>query len=295
MLTITTASAWGITGAQFLWGYAALGAATAAGVWQAYRQALGPPAGPTEPVPELSVGQIGVLNDGPDCAITAAAARLYYDGLVRGTSGTLAATGELDATADPIEREVFETVSRESWLSVDEIRARVRGSAGMQALTEQMTTAGLVLDEPRARRVRLLWIVPAFVTAVGALRILAGLAAGRPILVLCVMTAVAGLATAWLFTLSPAATQRGKDMLERLRGEHERGALPSQPSATQIALTAALFGAGTLWLAESAIASALGVPREEDPSVGSGNGSGSGGCGGGCSGGGGCGGCGGCG
>ena len=145
---------------SFSSGYGALCAATAVGVWQAYRQALGPPAGPLDPLPELGVCQIGLINEGPDCATTAAAARLYYDGLVRGENGTLAATGELDATAEPIEREVFETVSREPWLSVDQLRDRVRESPTMRALREQLTRSGLLLDASQARRVRLLWIVP---------------------------------------------------------------------------------------------------------------------------------------
>jgi len=216
MLATTTAGTWGITGAQFLWGYGALCAATAAGVWQAYHRTYGPPASPIEPLPELSVCQIGVLNEGPDCAITAATARLYYDGLVRGTDGTLVATGELDATAYPIEREVFETVSREPWLSVDEMRGRVRESAVMRSLTQQLTRTGLLLDEKAARPLRLLWVLPALVTSLGVLRILAGLADGRPILVLAVMTAAAGLATAWVVFMRPAATRRGQDVLERL-------------------------------------------------------------------------------
>ncbi len=288
MLVTTTAGTWGITGAQFLWGYGALCAASAVGLWHAYRQALGPPAGPLDPLPDLTVSEIGLLNDGPGCAITAATARLYYDRLVTGTDDTLAVTGELDASADPVEREVHETVRREPWLSVAEILARVQESATMQTLSEQLTRSGLLLDERQARRIRLLWIVSALVTAIGVLRILAGLAEGRPILVLGVMTAVAGLASARLFFLWPEATQRGQDVLERLRGASDP--LERQSSSTQIALTAALFGAGTLWLAESAIASALGVPREDDPSVGTSGSGGGGGCGGGC---GGCGGCGG--
>ena len=299
MLVTTTAGTWGITGAQFLWGYGALCAATAAGMWHTYRRALGPPAGPLDPVPELPVCQIGLLNEGPDCATTAAAARLCYDGILRAEDGTLAATGELDATADPIEREVFATVSREPRLSARELRDRVANSATMVMLREQMTRAGLLLDEPQTRVLRHLWIVPALVTALGILRIVAGVADGRPVLWLAVMTAVAGLATVWLATtmwlisLRPGGTRRGRDMLERLRRHRgDRTFLLSQASAGQIALAAALYGAGTLWLAESAIASALGVPREEDPSVGSHGGGG--GCGGG-DGGGGCGGCGGCG
>jgi uncharacterized protein (TIGR04222 family) len=287
MLATTTAGTWGITGAQFLWGYGALCAATAVGVWQAYRQALGPPAGPTDPLPDLGVSELGMLNDGPGCAITAATARLYHDGFLQGASGTLAVRGELDAAADPVEREVFDAVSREPWLSVGQILTRVEESATMRSLSERMTRAGLLLDEQQDRRIGLLWILPALVTTIGVLRILAGLAADRPILGLAVMTGVAGLATAGLFALRPVATRRGRDILERLRGERE--SLLRQPTASHSALTAALFGAGTLWLAEPAIASALGVPREENPSH-----TGSSGGGGGC-GGGGCGGCGGCG
>lgn len=87
--------------------------------------------------------------------------------------------------------------------------------------------------------------------------------------------------------LNETATRRGQDVLERLRGQHHPH--PGQVGAAQIALTAALFGVGTLWLAESAIASALGVPREEDPTNANGNGGGGcsggcGGCGGGCGG-----------
>lgn len=288
MLAATTAGTWGISGTHFLWGYGALCAATAVGVWQAYRRALGPPAGPTDPLPDLSVCQLGLLSGGPDCAITAAAARLYHDGLVRIVHGSLVPTAELDSEADPIEREFLETVSRHRSLSVDQMRTRVRDSASMRALTDQMTRAGLLLDQPQARRVRLLWIIPALVTTLGLARILAGLIEDRPFLVLGVMTASAGVATARLLALRPEGTRRGQDMLERLR--EGRDSRPPESGGRQIALTVALFGVGTLWLAESAIASALGVPREEDPSVPPGGGAGCGGCGGG-----GCGGCGGCG
>lgn len=283
MLVTTAAGTWGISGAQFLWGYGALCAATAAGVWQTYRQAMGPPAGPTEPLPDLSASEIGLLNEGPGCAITAATARLYYDRVVHGADGTLTVTGELDATADPVEREVYDVVRREPWLSVSQVLERVRDSASVQTLSEQLSRAGLLLDARQMRHIRLLWIVPALVTTIGVLRILAGLADDRPILALAVMTAVAAMATARLVVLWPEATRRGQQLLERLRGASDPA--ERQSSSTQIALTAALFGAGTLWLAESEIASALGVPREEDRSVGNGGG---GGCGGG-----GCGGCGG--
>ena len=270
MLVTTTADTWGITGEQFLWGYGLLCVAAAIGVWRAYRQALGPPAGPTDPLPDLSIGEIGMLSGGPGCAITAATARLYHDGLVNGTTGTLAVTGELDATADPIEREVFETVTREPWLSVGQILDRVRDSATMRTLSEQMTRAGLLLDGPQARRIHLLWLAPALLTAIGVLRVLAGAANDQAVLVLFVMTGATGLATARLVALRPVATRRGQDILERLRGERE--SLLRQPTASQSALTVALFGAGALWLAEPAIASALGVPREEETAGGGGGG-----------------------
>jgi uncharacterized protein (TIGR04222 family) len=292
LMLATATGTWGITGEQFLTGYGALCAATAAGVWRAYVRALGPPAGPMDPLPALETCQIALLNAGPDAATTAAAARLYCDGLVRAEGPALVATGELDAGAEPIEREVHEIVSREPWLTRAQLRDRVRDGATMRSLRDQLARDGLVLDAAQARSVRRLWLAPALVTTLGVIRILAGLAAGRPILVLAIMAALAGAASAWLALLRPEATTRGRDVLERLRGEHDAHA--PEPGARQIALTAALFGAGTLWLAESTMASALDVPREEEPTVGrqAGGwggwscGGGGGGCGGGCGGGG---------
>ena len=264
----TTAGTWGITGAQFLWGYGALCAAAAIAVAQAYRRALGPAAAGNDPLPELGVPALGLLSGGPDCAITAAAAQLYHDGLLRGTSGTLAATGDLGPLADPLEREMFETVSREPGLSVTEMRARVRDSAAMRAMTERMTSNGLLLAKPQATRIRLLWIVPALLTALGIARIIVGTDADRPVSWLWIMTAIAGGATWWLLSLRPVATSRGRRVVERLRAE--RASLLRHPIASQSALTAALFGGGALWLAEPAIASALGVPREQETAGGGG-------------------------
>ena len=150
---------------------------------------------------------------------------------------------------------------------------------------------------------RLLWIVPGLLTALGVARIIAAVGADRPVLWLCLMTSVAALATCWLMSLRTVTTNRGRRVVERLRAQ--QGSLLRQPTASQGALTAALFGGGALWLAEPAIASALGVPREQETAGGGGglgnwggwgdwgdwggsDGGGGGGCGGGgCGGGGG--------
>jgi hypothetical protein len=98
MLATTTAGTWGITGAQFLWGYGALCSATAGGVWQAYHRTYGPPASPIEPLPELSVCQTGVLNDGPDCSgssalVTSLGVLRILAGEYAGPDGALTLTG----------------------------------------------------------------------------------------------------------------------------------------------------------------------------------------------------------
>ena len=294
MLATTTAGTWGITGAQFLWGYGALGAATAIGVWQAYRRALGPLATGSDPLPVLGIPELALLNGGPDGAVTAAATQLYRDGSLLGMGGVLTATGELRPDAPPLEREVFEAVGREPWMSLDRVRDAVREAPAVRDVTDRMTRNGLLLDEAARRRIRLLWIVPALLALLGAVRILAGLSAGRPVLVLCAMTAVAAMAACALLRMRPVATSRGRRVLERLRAERDPAGIQAVPGES--ALTLALFGAGALWIAEPGVAAALGVPREEGAlGFGSANGSGcgtsgGGGCGGGC---GGCGGCGG--
>lgn len=272
MLATTTATSWGITGAQFLWGYGALCAIAAMVVWQERRRVLGPVPTTRDPQPELGPYRLALISGGPQRAITAAAAQLFRDGCLAGADGTLTASGELARTADPLEREVFEAVRHEPGIPVEDMNARVRDGDAIAAMTEQMTRSGLLADAADVRRLRLLWIVPALLAALGLARVLGGADDG---VVLFALIATAVVATLWLLSVRPLATRRGRSLLQRQR----RASAPNRlhPAAGEIGLVTALYGGGSLWIIDPVTASALRVPREEER--GGAGASSSGGCG----------------
>lgn len=282
MLATTAASTWGVTVAQSLWGYGTLCALGALGEWHERRRVLGPAPTRRDPQPDLDAYRPALLSGGPDHAITAAAAQLLRDGWLRGDGVTLSANGEPAATADALEREVFEAVRREPGLPIEEMHAHVRDSATMTAMTEQLMRSGLLLGGWDAARMRR-WIVPALLAAIGLVRILAGAddSAG-PVAVLFALGAAAVLATVRLVRTRPLATNRGRSVLERRRSDVATKRL--HPAVSEIGLMTALYGGGALWFADPVTASALHVPREKEPGIGGGGG----GCGGGGCGGGGC-------
>jgi len=275
----TTAGIWGIADPQFLWGYGTLCTIGAIGVWQERRRVLGPPAAPRDPQPELGAYRLALMSGGPDRAITAAAAQLFGDGRLKGTGGRLTTAGKPSAPADPLEREVFETVAREPGLSAEQMRARVREGAAMAAMTEQMTRSGLLLEAAQVRRMRLLWIVPGLLAALGVAALLAGFGENGTVVALYAVVFAAVMAASRLIGARPLATNRGRRVLERQRREF--APRRRHPVADERVLMAALYGSGGLWLSDPATASALGVPREKESGAGSsGGGCGMGGCGG---------------
>jgi uncharacterized protein (TIGR04222 family) len=300
---LRTATTWGISGPQFLWAYGALCVTAALGVWAGWRHALGPnrPAG--EPLPKLSLYELAMLSGGPQLAITSAATQLHRDGLLQvgPVSRTFVAVGTLDPAADPLERAVWETVDRRPRSTAAEMRTELADSEAVHAMKAQLTSRGLLVDAEHTARLQRLSIVGGLLLALGAIRLAAEMADDAEVGWLALMVAAVGLATAWLARARPLATNYGNDIVGRWR--RDRNDLHRNPIPGESALAAALFGGAALWLAEPAIASALGVPREENHrwaggggscssgsgwSADSGGSGGSGGCGGGgCSGGGG--------
>jgi hypothetical protein len=106
------ANTWGISGPHFLLLYGAVCAVWAGGLWLLRRHLLGPSG--TVERQEPDVYELAVLNDGPELAITAAAARLSAAGVIEPDDQrhTLRVSGSLPADANPLEREVFEAVYR---------------------------------------------------------------------------------------------------------------------------------------------------------------------------------------
>ena len=281
----STATTWGITGPQFLWGYAALCLAAAIAVLSQWRRAVGPPQALGHELPDLGVYELATLGDGPRLAITSAAAQLHRDGVIRPglRDGGLEAAGELQPDADAVERAVFEVVRAEPGITAEIMRDRVQRSEAVRSMTDDLTRDGLLVADASATALaRLVALLGGLLALLGILRIGTAAIAGQPVGWLLLMVALVVIAAVWLVAHLPVATARGRAALQRWRDAHDD--LRRNPIGGECALAAALFA--VLWLAAPDIASALGVEREAGERAGGG----AGGCGSGC---GGCGGCGG--
>jgi uncharacterized protein (TIGR04222 family) len=279
---------WGIAGPDFLWGYGALCLIAAAAIWWQWSTLLGPRGDGQVEMDGQDLYELAMLSDGPQLAITSAAAQLHRDGLLRpgpGT-GTLEVVGELPDDADPLERAVFEVVGREPGSAAYAMREQVAESEAVTTMVGELERGGLLLpDAPRTALARRMLLLGGLLAVLGIARTLAGVIGDEPVGYLAVMVFGVIATTIWAGGRLPVATARGRDVLEQWRDAHDD--LRRHPVSGQSALTAALFGGAALWLAAPEIASALGVEREHAAGSGSGGGGGScggGGCGGGCGG-----------
>jgi uncharacterized protein (TIGR04222 family) len=305
------ATTWGITDPQFLWLYGVLCAVVAAAIWRVRRRLLGAPQHSNDPTPDIGLYKLAMLNGGPQLAITTAATKLHQDGVL--TEGieprTHVVAGKLDPDADPLERAVLESVRPEPGISTEVLRQELVDSDPIRWLASELRTAGLLLEDDAARRLRWLWLWGALVALIGGARIAAGLQNDAAIGYLTIVVAAVVAATVWLVRRRTTMTARGRDIVRAHREDRED--LRRVPMAGESATAVALFGGGALWLADPGLASTLDVPREDVAgwhrrdyacsaggscgggtfaSCGGGGHGGGGGCGGGGCGGGGCGG-----
>jgi uncharacterized protein (TIGR04222 family) len=263
---------------------------------------VGRPDRGSDPRPDLGVYKLAMLSGGPQLAITTVAAKLGQDGYIQGGEAprTLVAEGQLPAGADALERELFGTVHRSQGISTDAMRREVVDSEPVKHLKEQLTQTGLLIEEGAAKRLGRLWILGAVLAAIGLARLLAALSDGSQIGFLTVAVVAVVLGTFAIARKRPFLTARGRSLV---RAERERRPeLRDHSSASEFPYAVALWGSLALWGADPALASTLGVPREEGhglwnkSSCGAGGGCGAVGVGhggNGCGGGGGGGGCGG--
>ena len=283
MLGSSTATTWGLGEAPFLYGYGALCLAWALGVWHAWRRALGPRIGRSDPLPDLDPHEVAMLSGGPQLAVTTAAARLHRDGLLKvgPRAGTLETAGDPPPPADPVERAVLETVHATPGIGAEAMRARVARSEPMRALARRLADVGLLMDPARAARLHRLWVVGALLAGVGlALLATGSIGDGASPAWLLFMVCAVVYAMARLLRRGGMATNRGRQIIGRLR--EQIGAPRPNALTGDNTRAVALFGGGALWLAEPAIASTLAVPRESKAWGGErGKADGGGGCGGG--------------
>ncbi|HYN17259.1 MAG TPA: TIGR04222 domain-containing membrane protein, partial [Actinomycetes bacterium] len=187
--------------------------------------------------------------------------------------------------AHPVEWAAYQAVATHPQRTLGELQAALGREPAVAAVRERLRLGGLVpTPEQRARyRAAGLWFVP--LLALGAARVAAGSANGRPVGFLVGLLVITVVVAAVLVLRVPDATELGRRTLRRLRAETRRPTVGASPA--ELGMATALFGAGVLWRADVETALALRIPREHGAVLG---GIGDGGGGGSCGGGGGCGG-----
>jgi uncharacterized protein (TIGR04222 family) len=290
---------WGISGPQFLLIYVVVLAATALFVAAAQRRVVAAP-GRMGGVPDLDPYEIAYLNGGAALAATTAAANLLRGGFLDKPQGEpqqvyLIPVRPPRPSAHPVERTVFEQIAAHPDQPFARLQTALDDAPALAAIHARLRERGLATTRAQAFQhlAQVLWFVPLLL--IGAARVAAGVARGRPVGFLLLLMGATVVLAAEMGLRVPRLTRLGKRALELLRSE-----TPAPEVATvgvgglapaQLGLAMALFGAGVLWTADADLATALKVPRETgsaNPSTaggcgggGGGDGGGGGGCGGG--------------
>lgn len=295
-LAMTSGDTWGISGPAFLVAYLLL----AAVVWVASartRRALAD-AGSSGAVP-ADPHDLAYLNGGPDLAVTSALAAMHLTGTVAPSKGQIHAVGRPAPGADALERAIHFTTGSPVNRARLPLHRPVR--TALDAIGKRLVAHGLLLSDTQRARIRAVgwWMVA--VAGLGLVRLLAGIADGRPVGFLVVaLLAVAVVALVQLLR-APRRTRAGDRLLTRLRGEHHELDPAQRPDwvaygPAAAALGIGIFGVSAVWASDPALAEELAVQKAAaggdggSSFVGGGDGGGGGGDGGGGGGGGGCGG-----
>jgi uncharacterized protein (TIGR04222 family) len=283
---------WGISGSLFLVLYLAQFGVILFVVTLARRWVLAVRDGQPSVPPRIDAYEAAYLNGGDSLVATAAISNLLRGGFVsstarRGRWVRLTARSAPPAGAHPVEWAAYQVVAANPERTLGDVRAALALEPAMDALRERLRHGGLVPSpQQRARyRAAALWFVP--LLALGAARVAAGSANGRPVGFLVALLMATVVVAVVLALRVPRATELGRRTLGRLRAETRKPAVGASPA--ELGMATALFGAGVLWAADTETALAMRLPREHGAflgGIGGGDGGGGGSCGGGCGGGG---------
>ena len=298
MVLAATGDTWGISGPTFIVIYLVIAVVT----WVAttrVRRTLADPQ-PKKPVGDLSghPHDVAFLNGGRDLAITSALSAMYLRGTIAPQRGSVQAIGRIDHRTDELERAIHFTAST----SVARSRLPFHGpvATALKTVEQRLTSAGLLISPEQRSHIRRTGFWMLGVAGIGLVRMLAGIAEGKPIGVLAF--AFIGVLVVALVQLgrSPRRTRPGDRTLKQLADQHHALAPVMRPDwavygAEAAALGVGIYGVSALWASDPAFADELALQKatatggSDGSSCGSSGGD-SGGSGGDCGGGGGCGG-----
>lgn len=291
---------WGISGPDFL-GVFIFMAVVALAVAIAARQAV-LRGGPSDGFATLDAQRAAYLNGGPQLAIYASLGFLRQAGAIgAGPGRMLVTTGPLPAGATPLDRAIHLAAARK--ISARGLRHVSGVERALATLRQSLEDAGLAATPAMRSRARLAGVLPlAAVEALGIVRIVAGVANGKPVGFLILATLAVSVALVVMLVVRvPLASAAGRRAIARLRRDNAHLAPSQSPAyatygAAAAAMGVAVFGSAALFAADPAFAEEAELQRNVAASgASSGGGSGDGGssssCGGSsCGGGGGCGG-----
>jgi uncharacterized protein (TIGR04222 family) len=225
-------STWGISGPQFLLLYLVLFAVTVLGVVLARRRAL---ASDGAAVPaRLDPYEAAELNGGDDLVVITAASNLLRGGSLVSAGRRRGQPARLDTgpapgpAAHPVEWAVYQEVAARPNRRLKDLRGRLEQGSALAALRERLRLRGLApTPEQRARcRAAALWFLP--LLALGAARVVAGSANGRPVGFLVVFLLVTVVVAAGLAGRVPTPPSWAGAPCRR-RGPSTRGRAPGPP------------------------------------------------------------------
>lgn len=303
-LAMTTGDTWGVSGPVFLVAYLFLAAA----VWVSaalQRRALA--GGPDDRrLGDLTrhPHDVAFLNGGPELAVASALTVMHLRGTVAPVTGRIHAVGRLEPRADALERAVHFAAGSPVARTRLPLHRSVR--AALDVTVGRLVTSGALLSDAQRRRIRSVgWWLGA-VAGLGLVRLLAGVADGKPVGLLVVTLLAVAAGAVWQLVRAPRRSRAGDRLLARLAEEHH-SLHPNQrpdwvaygPAAA--ALGIGIFGTSALWASDPALAEELALQKaaaggdggsvvtpsgggDGSSGGGDGGGGGGGGCGGGCGG-----------
>ena len=266
MGTNLTGETWGVSASAFLTAYLLLAlVVTALTLWYRSRVVAGDPAGvrTVDGRPE----DVAYLNGGPALAVYAALSAMHVDGTVLTsdrTPGQVRAGGPVTRSATGLQRAIHRSAHR--LIPCRSLGTHAAVAAELHRIARRLEVAGLVLGAPGRDRLRSAAVAPGLVAALGLVRVLAGLANGRPVGALLVATLAMVAVTVLLGARIPVRTRAGDEALRRVRERHPELAPSMRPDWTAIgpaaaALSVGAFGLGAMLAAEPAFAEELAAQR----------------------------------
>ena len=263
---------WGISGPTFLLAYVVLAVAVAVAAIRTRRALVD--VSTERPAHRLDERpyDVAFLNGGAELALTAAFSAMHRAGTISTSGrGVVVAAARPESRADELERAVHHAaatpVSRHSLATAGAV------ASALHRVEQRLIAAGLLLSAERRRRIRLAGAWVLVVAALGVVRVMAGLANGRPVLFLILLVLVTLAVGVLLVLRVPRRTRAGDALLRRLAADHQLLSPSMRPDwqvygPTGAALAVGVFGVQALWAADPAFATELAAQRAASQSAG---------------------------